>query len=205
MYQSCYDLPLSRFIRIMCERDYSALIKEQGGELPADEILQERWNSIYQQYLDLSGAGEENHILVLTMEVNQLFFRYTAITESVALMRKGYRYDELVTILKQAGYNFQFNHNDPSSFYKDLDRVTTRVKALLVQLEQKKIQLEALEKKDSENTQDKRAAFDQWLVTLSKWSHYHIDEDQTTVSRFVTIRNNYIAHYEQLKAQQHGR
>src|SRR5690349_8028649 len=118
IYKTCSDLPLIRFIRCICDNDLHQLVIE--GEATDDE-LKEGWQAIYQEYIELSGTAATDHQSTLTAEIAQLFYKHTAITEAVELSRK-YRYDEIIKMLKNEGYNFQYNHNDPESYHKDLDR-----------------------------------------------------------------------------------
>jgi len=201
IYTTCYDLPLSRFIRCDVDGDYSALIIESDG--PVDgETLKEAWQAIHQEYLDISGAAQDNYLLSLQTEINRLFIKRLCIVETVALSRK-YRYDDAIKLLQGYGYRFPFDPNDPEAYHKDLDRVLTRSNTLVVEMEQKQSQLEALKPK-GDGAKVTRGYYDQWLVALSKFSGYHINEDVTTVSRFVTILKSYITHCDQLKAQQHA-
>lgn len=190
------DLPLIRFIRCMCDDDYSPLIIE--GEASSDQLL-EMWQQIYEEYLDMTGAHRNNYALTLTAEINELFFRHVSIVEGVNILRK-HRFDDLVAMMHKSGYRFPFNPLDPAKYQQDLDRVINRAKTLLVDIENKQAQLKALRKGD-DGEKISRLYFDKLLAMLSKFQGYRIDKEVTTVSEYVSILNLYIQHCDQLKAQ----
>lgn len=193
IYKSCSDLPLIRFIRCICDDDLRQLIIE--GEATQYE-LSEGWQTIYQEYIELSGNTGTDYVATLTAEIAQLFFKYTAISEAVELSRK-YRYDNIIKMLKDEGYRFPFDHNDPVAYHKDLDRVLNRAKTLLVQREQKEAQLAKLQEgqKDDKIT---RVHFDNRLNALSIHYKHHINEHEISVSRYVGLLNQYFKDCEKM-------
>jgi len=193
IYTTCSDLPLIRFIRCVCDSDLKQLVIE--GEVSPEELI-DGWQSIYQEYIELSGAAGNDYQLKLTAEISQLFIKYTTITEAVELSRK-YRYDDIIKMLKSEGYNFQFNHNDPESYHKDLDRVLSRAKSLLVQKEQKEGQLAKMQE-GQKGEKITRAYFDNRLNALSIHYKHHINEHEITVSRYVGLLNQYYKDCEKL-------
>lgn len=193
IYKTCSDLPLIRFIRCVCDNDLLQLVIE--GEPGAEEIA-EGWQSIYQEYIELSGAAGKDYQTILTAEISQLFIKYTTIAEAVELSRK-YRYDEVIKMLKDEGYNFQFNHNDTAAYHKDLDRVMSRAKSLLVRKEQKEGQLNKL-LEGQKGEKITRAYFDNRLNALSIHYKHHVNEHEITVSRYVGLLNQYYKDCEKL-------
>lgn len=196
LYTACYDLPMSEFIRCMCDSDYTALVIEGSAE--ADHLA-EAWQKIHQEYIALLGNSQDNYLLTLMMEVNRLYFRHLSITEAVKLLR-AHRFDELVMMLKKEGFNYPFNPNDPEEYRKDLNKVTNRAKSLLVELEQKKKQLELLQQNQSTGKID-REYFDKILITLSQHMGFKLEKDKTTVTEYIYTLKDYISHCERLKAK----
>lgn len=198
IYKTCSDLPLIRFIRCICDNDLQQLVIE--GEATEDELV-DGWQVLYQEYIELSGNTATDYQATLTSEIAQLFYKYTSITEAVELSRK-YRYDEIILMLKKEGYNFQFNHNDPVSYHKDLDRVLNRAKSLLVQKEQKEAQLAKLQE-GQQGEKISRIHFDNRLNALSIHYKHHINEHDISVGRYVGLLNQYFKDCE--KVDQHAR
>lgn len=196
LYNSCYDLPLSRFIKCICDEDYLALIIE-GEATP--EALSEVWAKIYQEYIDLMGNTSNDYMLTLMMEVNRLYFRHESIVRAVELLRS-YRFDELVSMLKKEGFNLQFNPNDADAYGNDLKKVTTRAKSLLVEMEQKKSQLDLLKQTKGSGSVT-REFFDKILVTLSKFMGFKINKDKTTVTEYIYTLKDYINHCKALESK----
>jgi hypothetical protein len=180
----------------MCDSDYTALVIEGSAE--ADHLA-EAWQKIHQEYIALLGNSQDNYLLTLMMEVNRLYFRHLSITEAVKLLR-AHRFDELVMMLKKEGFNYPFNPNDPEEYRKDLNKVTNRAKSLLVELEQKKKQLELLQQNQSTGKID-REYFDKILITLSQHMGFKLEKDKTTVTEYIYTLKDYISHCERLKAK----
>jgi hypothetical protein len=165
------------------------------GEASKEE-LEQAWAKIYDEYLDLTSKDGGNDFLFLFNEYEALFYKHTVIEKCVEILR--WWHDErLVDILKKAGYNFPFNHNDTERYLKDLDRVLARSKKLLLDMEVRRGQLDAIQKANAGVKID-RNYFDTVLVALSKFSQYHIDEEKTTVGRYINLLNMYINHCRQL-------
>jgi hypothetical protein len=154
---------------------------------------------IYDEYLDLTSKNGGNEFLFLLNEYEALFYKHTVVEKSVEIL-KWYHNDELVKILRKHGYNFPFNHEDTERYLKDLDRVMTRSKKLLLDMKVRKEQLDAIQQANAGAKID-RNYFDTILVTLSKFSQYHIDEEKTTVGRYVNLLNLYITNCRQLTAK----
>lgn len=196
LYTVCYDLPIVRFIRCLCEGDYSALVIE--GEADPGTLV-EAWQNIHQEYITLMGNSQDNYLFTLMLEVNRLYFRHLSITEAVKLLG-AHRFDELVMMLKKEGFNYPFNPNDTEGYRKDLNKVVNRAKSLLVELEQKKKQLELLQQSQSTGKLD-REYFDKILITLSQHMGFKLEKDKTTVTEYIYTLKDYISHCERLKAK----
>jgi hypothetical protein len=198
IYRTCSDLPLIRFIRCICDDDLQQLVIE--GDVTENELV-EGWQAIYQEYIELSGTTANDFQATLAAEISQLFYRHTAITEAVGLSRQ-YRYDEVIDMLKKEGYNFPFNHNEPESYHRDLDRVLNRSKTLLIQREQKEAQMAKLQE-GQQGGKITRIHFDNRLNALSIHYKHHINEHEISVSRYVGLLNQYFKDCE--KVDQHAR
>lgn len=196
VYEHCSEFPLSRFITCLCEEDYSVMLIE--GEATEYELKQ-AWSKIYDEFLDLKGKDSPNEFLTLFNEYESLFYKHTVIEKCVELL-KWYHDERLIEILKKSGYNFPFNHEDTERYLKDLDRVLTRSKKLILDMEVRRGQLDAIQRANAGIKID-RNYFDTILVTLSKFSQYHIDEEKTTVGRYINLLNMYINHCRQLTAK----
>jgi len=200
LYERCSELPLSRFIRCICEGDYSALLIE--GEAPA-ETLKSTWETLYEEYLDLTANTGNNEVLQLLNEFDGLFYKYAVIENCVEILRV-FKEDDLVAILRSRGFNFPFDHNDTERYLKDLDRVMVRAKKILVDMDIRRKQLESIQKA-SEGTKIDRPYFDTILVTLSKFAGFHVNEDIISVSRYAALLNMYITHCKQVTAENNVR
>lgn len=193
-------MPLSVFIRCLCDNDLSAMLID--GEAAGD-VLSEAWQNIYNEYLDLTAKNGNNEVLTLLQEFDSFFYKHAVIENTVTILRLYYEQD-LINILKGYGYHFQFNPEDPEKYHKDLDSVMQRSKRMILEMEIRRKQIESLQKANL-GAVINRQYFDEILVTLSKFSGYHVNEDLVTVSRYCAILNLYISHCKQLTAAQNVR
>lgn len=198
LHTSCTTLLLSDYIICQVDKDLSPLIIE--GE-PTEQELKDAWQVITHEFFDLSESKQNNYELTLCAEMEALNYKIIAIQQSVEVLRK-YRCDELVALLQKLGYRFPFNANKEDEYLKDLGRVLSRAKTLVLQYNDKKAQLDNISKEKAPGeTEVSRSYYDKILAILSKHSGYHVDESKTTVSRYAAILNMYIAYCEQLNAQ----
>lgn len=200
LYQHCSELPLSRFIECLCEGKYSVLLIEGDA---TEEQLKEAWDALYNEYLDATAKNGSNDVMTLLNEFDALYYKYAVVEKCVEILR-WYNDDRLIAILKERGFNFPFDDSNVEQYLKDLDRVMTRSKKFLVDMEIRRKQLDAIQKANSGAKID-RAYFDTILVTLSKFAGYHVNEEVITVSRYVALLNMYINHCKQITAKQDGR
>lgn len=175
----------------MVDGDLTALVKEGESD---DVSLHAHWVIINQQYVDLAGDTLNKAAISLELEVEALAHRITSIYEALEILRT-YRVDELVELLQKEGYRFQFNSDDLVSYYKDLSRVSTRAKTLIVELETKTAQL-ARQHDSKGGEKIARDHFESWLVVLSKFMGHNLNPDELTVARYATIMKHYNSHCE---------
>jgi hypothetical protein len=198
-------LPLSRYIDCDCNNNLLALVKD-GHESPGSDQLAELWEALNIEYLELSGEGEENYLLKLSFEIQQLTVKHRVILECVEAL-ENYHIQELVDILKAAGNNFKFDPDNAETYRNDLKRCVTRANTLLTLINDKKAQFDKLNVNQSEGEVKKRdrTYWDMWIVILSEFSKYAINEETTTVSKFLLMRNRFYSYCEQLNAQTNAR
>jgi|SRR5688572_12721603 len=189
---SCHTLLMKDFIKCRVESDLQYLII--SGEPTTDE-LNAAWAKISDEFFDLAEKAQNLYALELYMELEALHYKMQVVSECVEIMRS-YRCEELVKLLKDMGYNYPFDAEDEVKYLKDLDRVTTRAKALVIAYNERSARLDILKEKESPDQVESYQYYDKILAVLSKFNGYHVDENTTTVSRYAALLNLYISYCE---------
>lgn len=188
-HTSLNDLPLNKFIDCIVDNNLSALIISHGEELPSSEELSAAWDNILAEYAELTGTSEYRMFCELYKEVEILKITLTQISvlaargnaetgEMQGILRMTYdEYfaDELNKLLKT---KCRFNWNDQKSYHAELDKCVNRGKAFKIKYDLKKMQFEAIEKKNlgKKGERPTRQYFTSILVTLSDHAKYRIEE-----------------------------
>lgn len=201
LHTSCDTLLLADYIKCQIDNNLDALVIE-GNPTEAEKLR--AWTYITEQYYDLSADKQANYELKLCAEIESLNFKIVAIQEAVEIMRK-YRNADLVDMLHKLGFRFPFNHKNEKEYEKDLQRVLSRAKTFVVEVNDRTAQLEKLNEGKAPGQTVTRAYYDNALATLSKFNSYEINENNITVSRYIAILNVYVAHCEHLNTQAHAR
>ncbi len=198
---TCSSLLLCNYITCQVDGVLDSLVI-QGEASEMDKAL--AWQHINEEFYDLSANKQATYELTLCAELEALNYKIIVIQNTTDILKQ-YRVDELVDILHKMGFRFPFNHNDEAQYHKDLKRVLSRAKSLIVEYNDKAAQLEKISGTRKDNGPIDRTYYDKVLAVLSKFNGYEIDEKRITVSRYISILNVYITHCEQLNAQSHAR
>ncbi len=197
IYRSCRELPLSRFIDISFELNLSLLDKNYDlktdtspNRIPS-EFLIAVWSEINLEYTELMDNGNMKSLLVATAEIELLKMNFNIITSAVEVLKEQH-VPELVEILKECGYNFPFNPNEPIKYQKDLGRVLTQAKALIVQIRIKEGDAHSLAPKENNAVQTSRDDWTDSLIALSDDAGYPIEPAKITVYEYATRYHNLI-------------
>lgn len=180
IYDSCQDIPLYNFIKIVCESDLKWLTI--SGK-PTDQELGEAWDKIFSEYNEISDSQQGNYLIGLLREYYAIKGKIEIIQAIVDVLAKG-RNDQLVDALHKAGYRFPFNANDPAAYRKDLERTVSQAKTMVIRFQQLH---DDLEKMQNESGKTNPSDYDMILSELSKYQGYRLDPKQITVSEFCAI------------------
>ena len=199
IHNSCNTLTLSKFITCVCDDDYSVLV-EDGSY--TNEKITEAWQQVYTEYVTLTENTATIQAMALVDEINYWNLQHKVIVESVNLL-KVWRSEELITILKEKGYLFEYSATDLDAYQKDLERVLTRSKTILVQQAERERELATLSK-DNEGKKSTRADFDSNIIVMSKFMGVMINDNETTVARYAAILNLYYKNLDHLNSKGNG-
>jgi len=177
VYKSVYELPLYNFIQISLTGD-----TEKWGVMP------DIWNTITEQYAELSGDKSMGRAFVLTRQITYLKNRLNII-QLVVNQLSVTRNEELIKILQNdLGFRLKFD-----DLQGDLVRVVSLAKPDFVKLKQAEAQYNDLKKDEKAATE---ADWDDELTHLGKFQAFKIDKKQTTVSEYLSIKKAFKAHVD---------
>lgn len=184
LYRSIHNLPLAKFITCICDEDLTALIIEGNA---TDKELHAAWESLYAEYVDALKDDNLQYIDKLTKDYNLLITKCNV----VSLLISAANYvpvDYLITELKRwYELPIMLDPKDKIGFKKDLALINARNMRWFNDALQIKKQIEQLQPVQNDNVKIDRMWFDQQIVALSRYSKYHINKNETTVSEFVVM------------------
>lgn len=177
-FNSCSELPLYNFIKILTNKDYRNLIR---FGYPSKTELSRAWELIFSEYNNISENKQSTYLLTLLREYysipNKLAIIQT-IVDNLAL-----RHDpDLVSCLRALGFRHKYEPGD--GLLNDLKITVTQAKGLMLKYRALYDDLERLQQKSKDAEPND---YDLILAQLSKWQGFRIDTKKTTVSEFVAI------------------
>ena len=186
LYRHCSELPLDNFIACVVDKTYKVLIK-YGHASPYD--LSRLWDNIYSEFSEMSGSPAFKLIMSLSKDIGFLESKLLNITLCMGTMPR-LADARMIKILKNYGFNYAFNINDPKQYRLDLDAVFIRSRAIKLALEQKRNEYNSAIK-GMGSREVTREDFSVIIASLSKYMGFRIDPRQTTVSEYVSYRKLY--------------
>lgn len=183
-YQSCNEIPLYNFIKVLAKKDFSYLVVS-GSPKHLDKV----WEKILNEYIELTGSEKQTQMLSLMKEVAFLGNKIFLIKSVEYSLRIQYS-EELVLQLKKLGFNINLNVKNYDQYNKQLDILLTRLKSTINIYETKSNELKELQKVD-ESDKDLESQYLGWLTDLSKFQGYRLDPKEITVIEFISIMESY--------------
>lgn len=196
-YQSIHQLPLSKYIECAVDGNLAALIT---AGLPTEDQLLLAWAEINEQYADAMGDNDHKRYHTLFKEITTLSIDYRQIHCLIEILSQ-VRHQPFERRLNLLLYtNFKFSDNRQ----KELETCTRLSKSILVKIDLKTAQQEALRKKLSTGNKPTREYFFTWLINLSDHAGYQVT-DTITVFEFCERIKRYNKFIELQNQKKHGR
>lgn len=196
-YQSITELPLCKFIECAVDGNLAALIT---AGLPTQEQLLLAWAEINDQYADAMGDNDHKLLNKLFKDITILSIDYGQIQALIEALRN-HRYKPFEERLNTLLYtNFKFADNRQ----KELDTCHRLSKSILVKIDLKTAQQEALKAKQTSGNKPTREYFFSWLINLSDHAHYPVP-DTITVFEFCERIKRFNKFIELQNKKKHGR
>lgn len=197
-YQHITQLPLNRFIDIMVDDNYAALVITG---YPSEQDLLAAWLQIQGEYADAIGDNEHRMYISLFKEVTLLNVTLKTINYLVEILEKVYYSEFVKNLNKLLNTTFQLDPADPVKYKATLKNFLMRSKAIKINLDMKEMQLKALQEKNQEpGKKATREYFQSILITLSDHATYQI-HDSITVFEFCDRIKRFNKYCEQVKKQ----
>jgi hypothetical protein len=182
VYDGCDDLPLFNFIKIITTDDLKWLVV---SGTPGDDELKDAWDKVSLEYQELTQDTKSKQLTSLKAEIayltNQIFW-----TQSVVDQITWAYSPEWATLLNELG--FRFRYEDGPELHRELEITIAQSKSLVVELEERKAELEELTKGNEKTTE---AGYYVLLADIGKYMGSIINPKEVTVTQFVGIYNLY--------------
>lgn len=196
IYSRCSEIFLSQFTECLFDNNLQVLIKNGSA---SQNDLSKAWELIYNEYAELNESVVYRMVLSFEKEISRLDERYTQIkTACLVLSVKHSKY--FIQLLKDFGYNYQFDYANKDSFEADLINVLKKAKSILIQKEQKE---KAYQKYMSEQTGQKvtPSYFDDCLTAISQFMRIDYNPETIKLTKFVNILKKMNSYNEKLNEQ----
>lgn len=190
---TCRKLNLEGYITCLCDHDYSVL--GNGTQ----EELKNAWDEIRHEYNSLMDDVVLRQADYFRTEIIYWELQYKSITVSVGLLRKWYD-ENVVSGLREKGYYFSFDVNNPEQYNKDLDNTLAQSKSILIHIANTRHELEELSKDvNKDSSPITRAGMLSNIMNFSKFMGYAISLKDTYVDQYAAIRNLYYKELNKIK------
>lgn len=173
---SCYEVSMATFIDCIVDQKFTGLAK--SGK-PNEAQLADAWDKVFTEYLSISGDTQISGILALVKDIAILSNKLFLIETIVQQMENQHDF-KLAEHLRSLGFRFQYE--DGPELKRELELTIIQSKALLLELEQNKSELESLRKDDSGAAT--RQDYQLQLSALEEFKGCSINEETYTVARY---------------------
>ncbi len=187
LLNSCKTCSLSKFIECYCNGNLSVL--DLSG-FATQEQLQEAWNEILFEYSTLIKGENSRHLFELQKQIALLQAHIIYTDYAVRFLRLRYN-EQVIQILAGEGYNVEGEYNT-EPYYASLDHISSLCITKTFDYDELKAEYTRLQNTQSGKKQTDED-FEMTLVSLSRFQHYNIEPETTTVFRFAQIYNSYVA------------
>lgn len=194
LHRSCKTLSLSKFIQAYCNNDLQGLIISGN---PTHAELMKAWNEIVFEYSSLFKTEQSSYLLDLGRDIGLLQHHIIYVDYAVFILMEKLRLGEpkeqsIIDELISMGYPGIYDDTDPEKYIAELDRIISLAKTRIFEYMNLVDEYDRLNKtiKGKKQTEEE---FEKNIAMLSKFQHYQIDTETTSVFRYVTIFNNYLA------------
>lgn len=200
MIKKASDCSIAVFMDVLFNGNFLVLVQAEDTE-PSQIELNEAWQTIYMEYVDMSGLSQTTELHLLST-IKGLECRLKLVPVMVDLHRKcleqiGQPFYPAFKELKRYGHSLWWDKDgNNDAFINKLDAVLIKEKRYVMELESKYSELMKYKKNIADNAPIepiKRADFIRIMNQLGKYSGFKIDKNNTTVEEFAIMQCDYNA------------
>ncbi len=192
LYRNIVDLPLYLFIDAMVDDKIHSLVI--SGH-PSEHELMEAWGEIVVQYNEAMGSADARMHFSLYKQILQKKIELKQVIEAVNILRIEY-VPKILNFLNGLFYvNVTLDPADREAYENKLVSFLNRSRGIVLAIDMKTLQLDAIEKKNSGNAKKPdRKYFQSWLLNLSDHAKYEITDNILTFQFTERVRryNSYV-------------
>jgi len=194
LYLTCNELPLDRFIRCVCNEEYSQLVRT--GTAP-EHVLSQAWEKIYMEYVELDGSTNTLYLNQVRRDMMLLSSKIDRVITIVNMLSVAPNQDLIAELRKGFLFPYKYSFLDQHQYHKDLAGTIYRLAPWRLEYSKLEKELAGLLEANDEGAKVDRSYFDNVLARLSRYNRYEILANSITVAAFVTKLKHYLEYVEQ--------
>jgi hypothetical protein len=168
---------------------------------PEDDELLAAWLQIQGEYADAIGDSEHRMYVSLFKEITILGTNLQLIEYAVEILEKLYSKEFADRLNKLLNTSFQFDPADPVKYKATLKNCLMRSRSIKINLDLKRIQMEAIQEKMKEpGKKPSREYFQSILITLSNHVKYQL-QDNITVYEYCNRLQRFNKEHDEITKQ----
>lgn len=165
-----------------CGKNFGVLVI--SGKPPAEVVIS-TWEQIYGEFNDQ--LKDENHLYIRETvdKINILTGKIEFCRAVIKYLQSEYR-DDIMDMLKKVGIDIKLNPDNEVEYYKGLNRIITRTKKLMIDLEECHIELSRAQESQVKEGTNYDFFYDT-LNAISKFNGYAVKPKDIVVSQFTKM------------------
>lgn len=160
------------------------------------------WEDVYTSYIDYSGIGEtkQYHLMRAIHNINVRLSDITAFLELQKgfYLQVGFPFEHAFQDMNKYGYRLNWNANNPQDFINQLQKIETKEKRNIAELDKFNKELIGLQKNGGKEDEYSRTDFVKMINGLRK-AGYKIDKDKTDMEEFSLMIKETSEEYQRLQ------
>ncbi|AKG94281.1 hypothetical protein AVT42_gp25 [Polaribacter phage P12002S] len=185
-YRNCDEIPIFNLYRILESKDFSYMYLDYDGynTVKIEKGINEVWDKIYQEYLNLIG---DNTTLIYYELVNDLLYletRYSVASSLLQQIALGGMSKEMTRAYVLELRNWKYKIDDKKPLQSELERMVRQLRGSENKIRIKKEEKKALEEG---STNEKMTLIEQQVKLEQALSRNEIDTKKTVASKWITM------------------
>lgn len=186
IYKFCDELPVFNFYKIIETKDYSWLYVDFDGynKIEITNDIDDIWESIYTEYLELTGDSTSILYYEVVKELLYLQTRYNVVGTLLQQLSMGKMSKQIFPHYVIELKKWQYNLDDKKPLKEELERLARQLKSSKNRINIKEEERKSFEKKE---TGEKLSLIQQQVKLEQALSRNEIDTKKTVVSKWIAM------------------